>query len=95
MKTTALAFLIYAFFLQGCVPRNDSEQGPSDKVTIVTPIDYGHGIYYFNCTERMFATSLSAFLGNDSTIQILSITGDGTTDDGEDKGYFVIIRKLK
>ena len=67
--------------------------GPLDNSGEITqPINYGNGVYYFCCTERKFARSLSSFL-SDSSKHIKAIAGDGKGYNGADQGYFVVIGK--
>ena len=57
--------------------------------TIVAPVSYGNGVYYFPCFGEKFAVSLSQFVSDGS--RIVAMTGDGNGVYGSDDGYFVVI----
>jgi hypothetical protein len=81
------------FALNSC---DSARKGPQEtSVSVIAPINYGNGVYYFNCNERSFATSLSAFIENtmNEETEIKAISGDGTIGHGYDRGYFVVVGK--
>ena len=71
-----------------------ASKGPSkdDTNLVVKPINFGHGVYYFPCTKKVYAVSLSAFL-SDGTKHIKAMAGDATKLYGNDRGYFVVVEE--
>lgn len=98
MKKSSFLFILITFLLFSCGKTNDPAKPLPQPVSIevVTPIDYGNGVYYFNCNGQTFAASLSYFLA-DTTKTVLSISGNGTGGtgyrQGMDIGYFVIVKE--
>ena len=54
---------------------------------------FGNGVYYFDCSGKKFATSLSYFIEKNSELELVSMTGDGNDTYGRDAGYFVVFKK--
>lgn len=92
-----ILFIFLSFLILSCQYNPGAEGGPVKEHEapalnqIVKPIEYGNGVYYFNCTERQFAVSLADFL-SDTTKSVQTMTGDGSSGYGSDAGYFVVIK---
>lgn len=71
-------------------PRNSSIENQSVVGKVVAPVGYGNGVYYFACIQDRFANSLSAFLGENQNLKVDAISGNGTSTQGFDSGYFVV-----
>jgi hypothetical protein len=56
-------------------------------------IDVGNGVYYFDSTRADFARSLSEFIVAHPDLALVAMTGDGNSDHGRDRGYFVVFRQ--
>ncbi len=96
MKKTVLFLVLFfvAFIVLNSCSKTSKRDSKETEIAIVTPSDYGNGVYYFAVNKKTFAVSLSAFIaGLDESLEIKAITGDGTWGNGIDKGYFVIVAK--
>lgn len=97
-KISFLFILIISFALFSCEDTNDPTTPLTQPapIEVITPINYGNGVYYFGCTGKYFAASLSYFL-TDSTKTLLSMAGNGTGavgyEGGRDIGYFVVVKE--
>lgn len=70
------------------------KQSAVGNTSIVVPVNYGNGVYYFPVTEAAFGNSLSEFIAQHQTLEVMAMTGDGTKSYGWDKGYFVVFKTL-
>lgn len=90
-----LLVLIIITIVAVVVVTNNGSPGNTDNIAstkIVEPVDYGNGVYYFDCIGSTFANSLSSFIEIDN-VTILSITGDGNGAYGTNLGYFVVAQQ--
>jgi hypothetical protein len=55
-------------------------------------IEYGNGVYYFDCTSSKFGKTLSNFISSHPELEVSALSGEGVSGYGEDRGYWVITR---
>jgi len=58
-------------------------------------VQYGNGVLYFPCTESDFGTALSLYLKLHPNVSVVTMTGNGTSTWGYDRGYFVVFEVNK
>lgn len=76
--------------LASCAPPANSQNsvGNGSNCPIV---DYGNGVYYFDCIEGSFADALSRFKAAEPNYEVTAMTADGNGGYGRDTGYFVSV----
>lgn len=92
MKKSFIFLFFCTLIFMGCSAAHTGPR-PDDQSRIVSPVDYGNGVYFIDARDRDFAVSLSAFL-SDTSRHLICVTGNGGADGaGDDHGYFVIIEQ--
>ncbi len=95
MRRVIMLVVLLGFVLVGCPPGDDAGD-PSNLAMVSTDsgiVDYGNGLYYFNCDESTFGNKLSMFLRERSELELVSISSDNTDSQGTTTGYFVYFRE--
>ncbi len=91
-----LIVLILCLFLVGC----DNTGNPQSVNTNLSsnlalpPVNYGNGVYYFDCTRHVFGNSLSSWMKDNPNFQVLAIAGNDTGGNGFTAGYFVVVKEM-
>lgn len=86
--------ILFIFTLFSCNNPSDGTIESVQKVgDIYKPANYGNGVYYFECVDKIFAISLSDFLQKNPSIEVKAITGNGTSAQGNNTGFFVVVGK--
>ncbi len=57
--------------------------------------DFGNGVRYFPFTGARFGEKLSEFIGSNTNLEFIALSGDDTGPYGTTKGYFVTFREKK
>jgi hypothetical protein len=89
----AIAILAVALFT-ACDPVASDPEAIS-KVTVMTPLNYGNGVYYFPCWEAQFGKSLSDFIDRNPNLEFVSMAPNDRVSHGYTTGYFVVFREKK
>jgi hypothetical protein len=94
MKKLFAIVLFCALCFVGC--RCNSAAGApneSDFASVTEPVSYNNGVYYFDCTGKDFAVSLSKFLQKQGPgLEVKAMSSDGTSIFyGRNQGYFVVV----
>lgn len=93
MKKLGLGLCLTTILLliAGCGSADDPKS--ISVASIVQPVDYGNGVFYFKATRADFGKSLADFIGKNKSREVASIAGDGTDGYGYDRGYFVVTKE--
>lgn len=95
MKTTLMFFLLLigVFLFVGCAATGAANVANVTGKQHGNVIDYGNGVYYFDCISSDFANTLSAFRKDHPTWAITAIAGNDTGGYGYTLGYFIVVNK--
>jgi len=97
MKRWMLLFLIVFLvgIIIGCNYNNPSDRDDIENaITMMNPINYGNGVYYFPVTGSTFGKSLSYFIEkNKDKLELVSISADDSNKYGYTSGYFVVFKE--
>lgn len=94
MKKSFIFFLVViCFCVYGCKKKDAEMSADSiEKATVVKPISFGSGVYYFNVIEEQFGKSLAGFIAKNSNLEIVTMSPNEYKKYGRVVGYFVVFR---
>jgi hypothetical protein len=75
-----------------CISCKDEKVQPTTSVQIVAPVDFGNGVYYFECKQAQYGASLSFFIGLHTELELIAMAADDYQGYGQTKGYFVYFK---
>jgi hypothetical protein len=91
-----IIFLLFVVILTAsCNETSNNQSNDLNVAELINPVYYDNGVYYFDCSDKKFAESLSRFIEKSvvDSLEIKSVVGNGSGLYGKDNGYFVIVGK--
>jgi hypothetical protein len=96
MKLFAVALVVLAVLLTGVTGCIGNAPGDIHIDSVCHPTDYHNGVFYFPCKGQEFGDAIAKFIADNAngnqTMQVCSISGDGSGFYGSDTGEYVLMK---
>lgn len=92
-KSFVFFLIVICFCVYGCKKKDvPFSNGSIKKATVVQPISFGSGVYYFNVVDEQFGKSLASFIAKNANSEIVTMSPNDNAGHGWTVGYFVVFR---